>query len=370
MNSHITIIIPIYNAAMYLDRCISSVVSQSYKCLEVILLNDGSTDNSDLICRRWQEKDSRIIYIKKTNSGLGDTRNLGINIATGEYITFLDADDWIENRFIEDILSSMVEHDADIGLCDINYYDSKTGCHSVSKIRFLQRIISIKEDRTIINKARTFAWGKIYKKRLFDAQEIKYPLWTFEDIPCTPMLICMANKVCYVDKVLFNYWRNQNNSLSNNSMNISDIGKSLELLYKRGQGKRAIHGIELEIKKIMLGQVRFAEKRWRMLDEPKVHRQLNELNELLGKYYPSLVGFRSKKVFIEGDSLLREAIECVVFSEEQIVKEPSKADYILTYNDKIEDKNNKYIAIERSSNCVKNIESIKWNIAEQIMEKL
>ena len=91
----ITVIIPVYNTARYLDRCIGSVVSQTYKNLEIILVDDGSTDDSYEICKRWEEKDQRILLIHKENGGQSSARNLALDIATGDYIAFVDSDDWI-----------------------------------------------------------------------------------------------------------------------------------------------------------------------------------------------------------------------------------------------------------------------------------
>lgn len=110
----ISVIIPIYNTESYLEQCIQSVINQTYKDLEIILINDGSTDNSGLICQKWKEQDPRIRYIKKENEGQGIARNLGIIRATGEYIIFVDSDDYLDKNLISKVYHYISEQNADI----------------------------------------------------------------------------------------------------------------------------------------------------------------------------------------------------------------------------------------------------------------
>lgn len=104
MNYKISVIIPIYNSEKYLERCLDSIVNQTYKNLEIILLNDGSTDKSEEICKRYSDKDERIIYISKKNTGVSSTRNLGLEHVTGDYISFIDSDDFVELNMYEDLI--------------------------------------------------------------------------------------------------------------------------------------------------------------------------------------------------------------------------------------------------------------------------
>ena len=119
-NELISVIVPIYNVEQYLEQCIDSIAAQTYSNLEILLLNDGSTDASELICLEWRKKDERIVYVSKKNETLGPTRNLGIQMAKGKYIAFVDSDDWIENTFIEKLYMCVKEGDKDFARC--NYY--------------------------------------------------------------------------------------------------------------------------------------------------------------------------------------------------------------------------------------------------------
>ena len=107
----ISVIIPVYNVEKYLKRCLDSVINQTYKNLEIILIDDGSTDKSGNICDEYAAKDKRIIVIHKENGGLSDARNKGLDICTGDYISFIDSDDWIENGFYEYVVNNVKDND-------------------------------------------------------------------------------------------------------------------------------------------------------------------------------------------------------------------------------------------------------------------
>lgn len=126
-NVPISIIIPVYNVFDWLDECLESVVNQTFSDFEVLLINDGSTDGSDKKCEEWEEKDSRIRYISKKNEGLSLTRNLGLREATGEYIIFIDSDDWLDLEYIEKLYTTACNTGADIVECDFWRYDDTTG---------------------------------------------------------------------------------------------------------------------------------------------------------------------------------------------------------------------------------------------------
>ena len=110
----VSVIIPIYNTEPYLEQCIESVVNQSYRDLEIILINDGSTDGSGDICRKWEKSDSRIRYVEKCNEGQGVARNLGIGLANGEYMVFIDSDDYLDLNLIQKAYDFITEQKADI----------------------------------------------------------------------------------------------------------------------------------------------------------------------------------------------------------------------------------------------------------------
>ena len=122
----VSVIVPVYNVEKYLKKCVDSILSQSYQNIEVILINDGSLDGSGEICEAYAKKDERIKYITQNNSGLGKTRNRGIEEASGKYLLFVDSDDYIENTMIEKLYHNITESHADVASCGIyNVYRQK-----------------------------------------------------------------------------------------------------------------------------------------------------------------------------------------------------------------------------------------------------
>ena len=123
----ISVIIPVYNVENYIDQCLESEVSQTYDDLEILLINDGSADDSASFCREWAKKDKRIIFIDKKNEGVSASRNMGIDLAKGEYIAFVDPDDWLDQRYFEKLIRAAEENGSEYAECDIWRYDNRTG---------------------------------------------------------------------------------------------------------------------------------------------------------------------------------------------------------------------------------------------------
>lgn len=313
----VTIIVPIYNEELLINRCIESIVNQTYGELEILLLNDGSTDDSPVLCREWAKKDARVRMIHKKNEGLGPTRNLGIAMAKNEIITFVDADDWLDRRFVELLLNKMNQTNAELVLCDIFYWDSKKSERELSKIRFEKDVTNAESEPSTINRVRTFAWGKLWKKSLF-TDDLLFPAWTFEDIASIPLLAYKAKEVGYVDQGLYHYWRNQSDSLSVRGENIPDVGKSLHLLLRRATTYPLSDKQRLEIKKIMLAQVRMAYRRWH--GNKAYRKSLETLSNSLVAYCPCFREYENLTFAKTGDVGFDKALGLVAYSEGQIME--------------------------------------------------
>ena len=177
----ISVIVPIYNSEKYLDRCVESVVQQTYSNLEILLVNDGSVDSSGKLCDEWQKKDPRIRVIHKENGGLSDARNAGLDTALGDYIAFLDSDDFLAPDMLQNLLSAVKAADAKIGICNFLYVDEDSRPLS-SRNRTLpirDEVISGLEavDRTMMDEEKGWyyvtAWNKLYRKELFS--DLRFP---------------------------------------------------------------------------------------------------------------------------------------------------------------------------------------------------
>jgi len=201
----ISVIVPVYNVEAYLAQCIDSVLAQTYKELEILLIDDGSTDCSGSICDAYQAKDSRIRVFHTENRGLSAARNVGLDHASGEYILLLDSDDWIDRKTAQVLAAYAEKHDADVVSCAY-YYEWKNRRNSVEKV-----------DKPIILEGRQImqvhiqepylgymAWNKLYRKELFSS--IRYPEGRdYEDILTTYKILLSAQKVICVPDALFHY---------------------------------------------------------------------------------------------------------------------------------------------------------------------
>lgn len=168
MKELISVIVPIYNVEKYLRKCVDSLINQTYKNLEIILVDDGSPDNCPKICDEYAKQDSRIKVMHKENGGLSDARNAGMNIATGEYISFIDSDDWIKSEMIEDMYNRMIEDNSDLVSSGVLWVDEdgvEIRNATVSENCVLNTEQAMKE---LINdgKLKQHVWNKLYKADL------------------------------------------------------------------------------------------------------------------------------------------------------------------------------------------------------------
>lgn len=210
----ISIIVPVYKVENYINRCVSSLLGQTYGNIEIILVDDGSPDKCPQICDKWREKDSRIKVVHKKNGGLSDARNVGLKYATGEYICFVDSDDWVADTFVEKlyrmICNSGVQISA-IGIQEMCEEEIKTERQENSDIYIYIGEQAIKElfsNETYAN----YAWNKMYRRRLFDG--ITYPVGRkMEDLGTTYKLIIKAENIAYSSEKLYYYFQRENSIL-------------------------------------------------------------------------------------------------------------------------------------------------------------
>lgn len=227
----ISIIIPVYKVEKYLEKCIQSVINQTYENLQIILVDDGSPDNCGKICDEYAKKDHRIEVIHKSNGGLSDARNKGLEIAKGEYIGFLDSDDYIESDMYEVLYNLLKQYNVDVSIC--NFYTVSQGKIAIKNadngIKEYNRIEILKEI-LLDNNIQSYAWNKLYKKDLFD--EIKYPVGKkYEDIGTTFYLLEKCNKVVVTGKPEY-YYINRQDSIVNN-VTETTITDYIELIMQR-----------------------------------------------------------------------------------------------------------------------------------------
>lgn len=212
MHGLISVILPVYNNEHFLPRSIDSVLEQSYSNIEVILVDDGSTDNSGKICNEYTKKDKRIKVIHKKNGGLSDARNIGMKQASGEYIMFVDADDWMPKDAVEKLYDAIVKNGADLSSGIIKEVFSRKKVayeYSPSKSTVYDCVGALRKLMYLHDGASNSASGKLYKMNLF--KNVKYPVGKlYEDLGTTYKIFAKAKKIVLVDKIVYYYYQNSN----------------------------------------------------------------------------------------------------------------------------------------------------------------
>lgn len=220
----ISIIVPVYRVENTIDRCINSILHQDYDDMEIIIVDDGSPDNCPEICDKWALNDNRITVIHKENGGLSDARNAGINIATGEYITFIDSDDYIEPGTLNKIMCLIKKHpEYDI----LEYSFNIIGEKEKGKLSLNDRVFYNTREYWTEGEAynHSYAWNKIYKRELFATT--RFPVGKiFEDMWIMPLLTAKAKTIATTSLGYYNYCWNPNGITSNAN------GNGLNMLLK------------------------------------------------------------------------------------------------------------------------------------------
>lgn len=203
----ISIIVPIYNVEEYLHRCVDSILNQTFTAFELILVDDGSPDNCGAICDEYAKKDKRIKVIHKGNGGLSDARNAGIDIASGEYLGFVDSDDWIHPQMYEVLYKGIVENNVKISICEYEETERQREFEHISDISYnVQKGLDLLVSKNV---TAVVAWNKLYHKSLFD--KIRYPVGKIhEDEFVTYKLLYEAVKISYCENRLYFYFINEN----------------------------------------------------------------------------------------------------------------------------------------------------------------
>ena len=195
----VSVIVPIYNVEKYLEKCINSLLSQTLEDIQIILVNDGSKDNSGNIAKECEKNNkNRIIYVEKENGGLSDARNYGLKYATGDFIAFLDSDDYIEKNAYEEMYNKAIEENADYVECDFIW-------EFPNKIR-VDKQYPYKNKKEMLSFVRVVAWNKLIKSQLITDNNLEFPKGLrYEDVEFTYKLIPFINKFAYVDKPFIHY---------------------------------------------------------------------------------------------------------------------------------------------------------------------
>lgn len=226
MEPLISIVLPVYNVEAYVEKCIRSILNQNYRNFELIIVNDGSTDKSLELCQTFH--DEKIILLNKENGGLSSARNLGMMHCRGEYIAFVDSDDWIENNYLEELVNGMFDEDVDIVQCGYNRQldDNKTLYKKCFSEKIINNNDNVLYEYFISRSIHTAVWGKLFRKKVIDNIFFKEG-HNYEDLIFLADLLGKTNKVKIIDKALYNYRKNKN-SITQSSVS---EGRIQDILY-------------------------------------------------------------------------------------------------------------------------------------------
>lgn len=211
MEELISVIVPVYNVEKYLRRCVESILKQTYKKIEIVLVDDGSTDQSGEICNEYVKKDRRIHVIHKKNGGLSDARNAGLTVAQGEYVAFIDSDDFIHEDYVLRLYEILQEKHADIAVCHFEKGRKNEFTKTRSRKKEVQCFCAeqmLKAWHGKYKHIETMAWNKLYKRELFTENNIQYPVGYYnEDVQTTHLLVDKSQCICLTDERLYYYFQ-------------------------------------------------------------------------------------------------------------------------------------------------------------------
>lgn len=224
MNQLVSIIVPVYNVERYLSECLKSIVNQTYTNLEIILINDGSTDGCNNICEKFKGQDSRIKVFHKTNQGVSETRNFGITKANGEYIVFVDADDIMDEKLVETLLDGL--SDCDIAICGYKeLYENAIINHNIGVTKKINNIEAIDKifDRSYYG---GYLWNKIFKTSIIKENNIKFShnIGMLEDMLFVVEYMTRIKTIKLINQNLYYYRMRQSSAVWKKKMkNIEDM---------------------------------------------------------------------------------------------------------------------------------------------------
>ncbi len=324
----ITVIIPVYNVEKFLRTCLDSVMNQTYQNLEIICVNEGSTDSSPEILKEYFEKDDRIIIINKENGGLSSARNAGLDAATGEYVAFLDSDDWISKNFCKELLKSIIKTHSDAAIAQTHYvYENRIEknhyvnffTHKKNKTKLISKI---KNKQNIIYSCA--CWNKLYKRSIIEKYHLRFPEGLYiEDVPFNFAFTMISKQLCIVQNAIL-YYRQQNESImvkAKNSTIPFDIFKIYEECEKYLVNIMEFSPKQKEYRKILdnfiifnaLGWLKTSNKKYRIDFVKKLKNRYSKINIQNNNY----ISISDKKIYnaIMYSTDIQDTIDLIVYGD-------------------------------------------------------
>ena len=303
----VSVIIPAYNMEKYIDKCLNSMVNQTLDSTEIIVVNDGSTDNTQNIIEEYKEKYPDIIKsINIKNSGIGPARNIGIKKAKGKYITFIDSDDYIKENALEIAYEKQEQTKSDIVVWD--YYEVNEAGH-ILKEDNIKRFnpTSILENKELLFNINPAPWNKLYKKELFD--DIKFPNnhIKYEDLLTIPKVLLKANKITKIEKVLSYYLIRDNGETKTIDKRVFDILEVLDTITTYFKKEKLYAPLQEEIEYLNIEHIMFHIVKQRYIKDKKMSNEfIYRAFAYLNKNFPN---WKENKYYKRNTRLYKRIIQ-------------------------------------------------------------
>lgn len=287
----VSIVVPVYNMEDKLERCLDSLVNQTLSDIEIIIINDGSSDKSLEIIQKYQEKYKNIVAISRENKGISYTRNEGIKLSRGKYIAFVDSDDYVEVDMYEKLYNKIISDNSDIVVCNYKTFieDSKEfNNYNVNKTN----ITNLVDNPKLVYLLDYQPWNKLYKKSLWD--KVYFPLNTkYEDLEAVLKVFLKAKKVSYISDYLYNYLINPNGETGTINEKVYDIFKILDNL--KNEFAKQNQELQESFKELVLSKLFIYYRLIKRKDLKMANEFMKEIKKYLNKNYPHFKFFYLKK---------------------------------------------------------------------------
>lgn len=281
----VSVIVPVYNMSKYLAKCLDSLLAQTLEDLEIIVVNDGSTDNSQEIIDEYVQKSEKIKAFEKPNGGLSDARNFGLEKAVGQYIGFVDSDDFVSAEMFEKMYEKAVEHQAEIVLCDLEKVNERgEAFRDLPQSPQLPEKIQLEKDFRIFGEMACFACNKLFKKELFQNHKFKKGIH-FEDIELIPKLVLESKIIAKINEPFYKYFERQDSITRTHTAKGFDMFLAIESV-KKAFDESPYKKLEEEFERFFIfqGYYSFLAYVAYVKDEKLKAEMLEELENQLEKY--------------------------------------------------------------------------------------
>lgn len=294
----LSIIVPVYNVEKYLDKCLDRILNSTYKDFELIVINDGTKDNSEQIITKYLEKEEykdKIRYISKENSGLSDTRNLGMSKATGDYIAFVDSDDYIEPNMYETMMNKAIEKDFDIVASDVRLVYENSDKEKIVSSAYEKDLISKDEIKQTMLVYYPVVWNKIYKKSLLEGIEFSKGVW-YEDMEFNLKVYPRIKSIGVVKEPLYNYLQRGNSITYTYNDKLYDIITNMDTVikYYKEQGMYEEYKEELEYLYLRYAYATFPKRLAKCKDKKKYKEGITFAMNKVTEHFPE---YKKNKYF-------------------------------------------------------------------------